>query len=98
MFSVTLPDGKQVAGESWRTTPYDVALGISKGLADNTVVARVDGELWDLDRPLEKDVKLELVKFDDEEGQAVFWHRYFFMSIFHEHFIYAHFSCFRREN
>ncbi|XP_023320101.1 threonine--tRNA ligase, cytoplasmic isoform X2 [Eurytemora carolleeae] len=72
--SVTLPDGKQVAGESWRTTPYDVALGISKGLADNTVVARVDGELWDLDRPLEKDVKLELVKFDDEEGQAVFWH------------------------
>ncbi len=81
MISVTLPDGKQVAGESWRTTPYDVALGISKGLADNTVVARVDGELWDLDRPLEKDVKLELVKFDDEEGQAVFWHRYFFMNL-----------------
>ena len=75
MYRVTLPDGKEVPGESWTTTPYDVALGISKGLADNCVVARVDGELWDLDRPLEKDVKLELVKFEDEEGQAVLWHR-----------------------
>jgi len=71
---VTLPDGKEVAGESWRTTPYDIAVGISKGLADNCVVAKINGELWDLDRPLEHDVKLELIKFDDEEGQAVFWH------------------------
>merc|ERR1712212_408339 len=72
--TVTLPDGKTVAGETWRTTPYDIALGISKGLADNCVVAKVNGEVWDLDRPLEGDAKLELVKFDDEEGQAVFWH------------------------
>ena len=35
---ITLPDGKEVNGESWRTTPYDVAAGISKGLADNSVV------------------------------------------------------------
>ena len=35
---ITLPDGKEVNGESWRTTPYDVAAGISKGLADNAVV------------------------------------------------------------
>merc|ERR1719474_1035879 len=71
---ITLPDGKEVPAESWRTTPYDVALGISKGLADNCVVAKVNGDLWDLDRPLEQDANLELVKFDDEEGQAVFWH------------------------
>ena len=38
---MTLPDGKQVAGESWRTTPYDVAAGISKGLADSCVIAKV---------------------------------------------------------
>lgn len=72
--TITLPDGKQVAGQSWRTTPYDVACGISKGLADNSVVAKVNGEVWDLDRVLEGDAKLELIKFDDEEGQAVFWH------------------------
>merc|ERR1712038_735197 len=72
--TVTLPDGKTVAGETWRTTPYEIALGISKGLADNCVVAKVNGELWDLDRPFESDAKLELIKFDDDEGKAVFWH------------------------
>lgn len=44
------------------------------GLADAAVISKVDGVLWDLDRPLEADCKLELIKFDDEEGQAVFWH------------------------
>ena len=71
---VTLPDGKQVPGQSWRTTPYEVACTISKGLADNSVVAKVDGEGWDLDRPLEKSCSLALIKFDDEEGQKHFWH------------------------
>jgi len=72
--TVTLPDGKQVEAESWRTTPYDVAKGISQGLADNTVIAKVNGELWDLDRPLEADASLQLVKFDSDEGKYVFWH------------------------
>ena len=30
--------------------------------------------MWDLDRPLEGNSSLELIKFDDDEGQAVFWH------------------------
>ncbi|XP_065337591.1 threonine--tRNA ligase 1, cytoplasmic-like isoform X1 [Cloeon dipterum] len=71
---ITLPDGKIVEAESWRTTPYDVAKGISQGLADNTVIAKVNGVLWDLDRPLEESAKLQLLKFDDEEAQQVFWH------------------------
>ena len=71
---ITLPDGKQIEGQSWKTTPYEVALGISKGLADNAVISKVDGVLWDLDRPFEKSSSLALIKFDDEEGQAVFWH------------------------
>merc|ERR1712110_1343243 len=72
--TVTLPDGKTVSGKSWRTTPYEVACGISKGLADSSVVAKVNGVLWDLDRVLEGDTKLELIKFNDDEGQYVFWH------------------------
>lgn len=72
--NVTLPDGKVVEGLSWQSTPYDIACGISKGLADNTVIARVNKELWDLDRPLEGDCTLQLLKFDDPEAQAVFWH------------------------
>lgn len=71
---VTLPDGKQVEAISWETTPYEVARDISQGLADNTIIAKVDGEVWDLDRVLEADCKLQLLKFDDPDAQAVFWH------------------------
>lgn len=34
----------------------------------------MDGVLWDLERPLESSCKLEILKFDDEEAQQVFWH------------------------
>uniref|UniRef100_A0A672ZB31 threonine--tRNA ligase n=1 Tax=Sphaeramia orbicularis TaxID=375764 RepID=A0A672ZB31_9TELE len=71
---VTLPDGKVVDAESWKTTPYQIACGISQGLADNTVIAKVNNSVWDLDRPLEDDCSLQLLKFDDEEAQAVYWH------------------------
>jgi threonyl-tRNA synthetase len=72
---VTLPDGKEVPGKKFETTPYDVALGISRGLADSCVVAKLDGEtLWDMTRPLEASCKLELCKFDSPEGKEVFWH------------------------
>ncbi|KAI4882135.1 hypothetical protein NFI96_027678, partial [Prochilodus magdalenae] len=72
--SVQLPDGQKVEARSWITTPYQLACGISQGLADNCVIARVDGDLWDLDRPLEKDCSLELLRFDHEDAQAVYWH------------------------
>lgn len=38
---ITLPDGKVIEGESWRTTPYNIAEGISSGLANTVVVAVV---------------------------------------------------------
>ncbi|XP_057366573.1 threonine--tRNA ligase 1, cytoplasmic-like isoform X2 [Daphnia carinata] len=71
---ITLPDGKVVEASSWRTSPFDIASGISAGLAENTVIAKVNGKLWDLDRPLEESCTLHLLKFDDEEAQKVFWH------------------------
>ncbi|XP_072201714.1 threonine--tRNA ligase 2, cytoplasmic [Excalfactoria chinensis] len=71
---ITLTDGKIADGESWKTTPYQLAVGISQGLASNAVIAKVNGELWDLDRPLEGDCALELLTFDNEEAQAVYWH------------------------
>lgn len=71
---VILTDGKVIEGESWKTTPYQLAAGVSRGLADNAVIAKVNDELWDLDRPLEGDCSLELLMFDNEEAQAVYWH------------------------
>ena len=34
-------------------------------------MAKVNGELWDLDRPLEGDATVELLTFEDEEARAV---------------------------
>ncbi|XP_043499803.1 threonine--tRNA ligase 1, cytoplasmic isoform X1 [Polistes fuscatus] len=72
--TITLPDGKQVSGLSWRTTPYEIARNISQSLSDSVVIAKVNNELWDLDRPLETSCKLQLLKFDDPDAQQVFWH------------------------
>ncbi|XP_039709368.1 threonine--tRNA ligase 2, cytoplasmic isoform X5 [Pteropus medius] len=72
--TVRVAGGEAVAGEVWITTPYHVAAGLSRELAESTVIAKVNGELWDLDRPLEGDCTLELLTFDDEEAQAVYWH------------------------
>ncbi|XP_045651327.1 threonine--tRNA ligase 2, cytoplasmic [Ursus americanus] len=74
VITVRVADGKTVEGEVWKTTPYQVAAEISPELAESTVVAKVNGELWDLDRPLEGDSTLELLTFDNEEAQAVYWH------------------------
>ena len=51
--NVKLPDGTVKQGVKGKTSPYDIALGISKGLAENSVVAKVNGKGWDLKRPLE---------------------------------------------
>lgn len=61
-------------GSCWSTTPLAVADQLSKSLAKAVVCARVDGQLWDLGRPLEANCKLELLKFDDPAAKDVFWH------------------------
>lgn len=55
-----LPDGKVKEGKKWNTTPSDVAKEISKSLSSNALIAKVDGLLWDMHRPLEGDCELAL--------------------------------------
>ncbi|KAI9258475.1 hypothetical protein BY458DRAFT_517986 [Sporodiniella umbellata] len=71
---ITLPDGTVKEGISWETSPLSLAMAISKSLAERTVIAKVDGELWDLPRPFEKSCTLELLDFEHKEGKMVFWH------------------------
>lgn len=73
---VKLPDGKIVPNcKSWVTTPMDIALGISKGLAKSCIIAKLNGTtLWDMTRPLEESCTIQLLKFDNKEAQEVFWH------------------------
>uniref|UniRef100_A0A8C5H8C3 threonine--tRNA ligase n=1 Tax=Gouania willdenowi TaxID=441366 RepID=A0A8C5H8C3_GOUWI len=68
--TIQLPDGQKVVAKAWITTPYQLACNISQGLADNAVISRVNGELWDLDRPLEHDCSLEILHFDNDDAQA----------------------------
>ncbi|EDO15057.1 hypothetical protein Kpol_411p2 [Vanderwaltozyma polyspora DSM 70294] len=75
---VILKDGAQVDATSWETSPMDIARNISKSLPDRLCIAKVNGDLWDLERPLEgnenDEIKLELLDFESDEGKRVFWH------------------------
>ncbi|MEK6805692.1 MAG: threonine--tRNA ligase [Pseudomonadota bacterium] len=70
---ITFPDGNK---KSFDTPPTALAIaqGISPGLARKSAVARVNGELWDLTRPIEKDSTLELISRDKPEGVEVIRH------------------------
>ena len=46
---IHLPQDRIIAGKAWETTPASIASTISKSLYERTVIAEVDGELWDLD-------------------------------------------------
>ena len=71
---VTLPDGSVRSAAKWQTMPLDIAREISKNLANNALIARVNGVLWDMARPLEEDCELRIYKFEDDEGRDTFWH------------------------
>src|SRR5579871_5775828 len=70
---VTLPDGSVKTVDSG-ARPIDVAQSISKRLADDAIVARVNGQLWDLNRPLESDAKLEILTTKSPESLEVYRH------------------------
>ncbi|MBX9883154.1 MAG: threonine--tRNA ligase [Sphingomonas sp.] len=62
---ITLPDGA-VREVARGTTPAEIAAAIGPGLAKAAIAARVDGELRDINRPLEADAQLALVTAKDE--------------------------------
>lgn len=72
--NITLDNDRVEIGTSYETSPADIARQLSKSLFERTVIAEVDGELWDLERPLEKSCRLKLLDFDHPEGKKVFWH------------------------
>ncbi len=81
MIRVTLPDGNVREYEKG-TTAMQVALSISEGLARNVLAAKVnftqsedsEFEIWDANRPINEDVRLSLLTWNDAEGKATFWH------------------------
>lgn len=66
---VTLPDGTARDGVKGVTTPQDIVGMLSRSLAKKAVAAKVDGEVWDIFRPLEGDCQLQILTFEDPEGK-----------------------------
>ncbi|NVO02962.1 MAG: threonine--tRNA ligase [Bacteroidetes bacterium] len=73
MINITLPDNS-VRQFAEGTTSLDVAKSISEGLARNVLASKVNGEVWDLNRPINADASLKLFTWNDDEGKATFWH------------------------
>ncbi len=73
MINVTLPDGSKRTYEKG-TTSWDVAKSISEGLARNVLAAEVNGEVWDLTRPLPEETKISLLTWKDKGGKSTMWH------------------------
>jgi threonyl-tRNA synthetase len=73
MIKITLPDGAVREYEPG-SSAFDVAKSISEGLARKVLAASINGEVWDLHRPIDADASLKLLTWDDTEGKSTFWH------------------------
>ena len=73
MIEVELKDGSKKQVEAGQSV-LDVAKSISEGLARVALAGRVDGKVVDLRYTLNKDCKLEILTFDDEDGKKAYWH------------------------
>jgi len=70
---VTLPDGS-VQEVSSGTSPLDIARNISPRLADAAIVAKVNGQLYDLKRPLGADATVQILTPKDPAALEVYRH------------------------
>ncbi len=73
MVKITFPDGS-VREYEQGVTGLQIAESISPALARNVVSCGVNGEIVELNRPIEEDSTIALYKFEDEEGKHTFWH------------------------
>lgn len=70
---IRFPDGSEKEYEKG-ITPYQIALNISKKLAENALAAKVNDKIVDLTRPIKEDSTIKILTFEDPEGKEVYWH------------------------
>ena len=73
MINITFPD-KSVKQFEAGVTPLQIAESISSRLAQDVLAASVNGQEWDLTRPIDADAEIKLFKWEDPEGKHAFWH------------------------
>lgn len=70
---ISFPDGA-VRDYEQGASALDIAKSISEGLARKVLAANVNGQVWDLTRPINNDSSLKLLTWDDKDAQLTFWH------------------------
>ena len=70
---ITLPDGA-VREYDKGVSVYDVTRDISEGLARVALGAVVNGDTKGMQETINEDSTFKVVKFEDKEGKAIFWH------------------------
>jgi threonyl-tRNA synthetase len=73
MVKITFPDGS-VNEYKDAITPAEVAKSIGERLFRDALAAKIDNDIVDLSKPIEKDCKLQILTFDSKEGKEVYWH------------------------
>ena len=73
MIKITFPDGS-VREYNEGVNGLQIAESISSRLAQDVLACGVNGETYDLGRPINEDADFVLYKWDDEEGKHAFWH------------------------
>ncbi|MDR0799734.1 MAG: threonine--tRNA ligase [Dysgonamonadaceae bacterium] len=73
MIKITFPD-RSVREYAEGTTALQIAESISPRLAQDVLAAGINGETWDLSRPIREDAAIQLYKWEDAEGKHAFWH------------------------
>ena len=71
--NITFPDGA-VRQYEQGLTALGIAKKISEGLARKILAAEVNGEVWDLSRPIKNDSTIKFLSWDDEKAKSTFWH------------------------
>jgi len=70
---ITLPDGSVKEFPSG-VKGIEIAQSIAEGLARNALSIEVNGEIWDLSRPITKDSSIKIFTWNDKGGKYAFWH------------------------
>jgi threonyl-tRNA synthetase len=73
MMNITFPDGA-VRQYEQGSSAMDIAKSISEGLARRILAAEVNGEIWDLSRPIKNDASIKFLTWEDANGKSTFWH------------------------
>ncbi|MBL0744315.1 threonine--tRNA ligase [Chryseolinea lacunae] len=70
---ISLPDGS-VREYPQGVKGSEIASSISEGLARVALAIEVNGEVWDLARPITTDASIKILTWNDKSGKTTFWH------------------------